>query len=315
VNTRVLQCVWTLYLNSITHAAAPGILTGLQAFAPPASAVYREILRQAQFAGFTTAVLITLVFVVLVYVVFHSCFLITVDVIQDMFRNIRDGRYTEEEFTAVAGPWPFERHRHRRREGRSHRRMRPLTNAEFDCIISGEAAAHRQRSVPCPVLLPPPPAPHRLLRGALRFIPPLPFAAWSWPELPGIGLSMSPTGDLLSPWKYLDVGLLVSLPNNSYNESHMIGLTHTATSHTATAVRCMVVAGATNTFGAIGRDIHVQFSGCRHVAHSMAATWYRRGIVHHPGRDDGNHYFTHAVDARQRRSIIVAIFAPVGHRN
>jgi len=89
-----------------------------------------------------------------------------------MFRNIRDGRYTKE-FTAVAGPWPFERRRHRRRAGRSHRRMRPLTNAEFDFIISGEAAARRQRSATRPVRLPPPPAPRCLLRGALSFIPPL----------------------------------------------------------------------------------------------------------------------------------------------
>jgi hypothetical protein len=55
---RLLQRLWSLYLQDITPVQAPGILAGLHAFAPPGAVTFREVLRQAQFGGFTSVVII-----------------------------------------------------------------------------------------------------------------------------------------------------------------------------------------------------------------------------------------------------------------
>ena len=59
VSPNIIRCMWFMYLQDLTHAMAPDVLATLSDFAPPNAVVYKEIIRQAQFGGFTTVVLIT----------------------------------------------------------------------------------------------------------------------------------------------------------------------------------------------------------------------------------------------------------------
>jgi len=55
---RVLHAVWSRYLCDISHADAPNVFASLAGYAPANCVVFREVLCQAQFSGFTTVIFI-----------------------------------------------------------------------------------------------------------------------------------------------------------------------------------------------------------------------------------------------------------------
>jgi hypothetical protein len=58
-STSLLRAIWNTYLSDITNANAPRIIVSLQGYARATCLVFREILRQAQFSGYTTVNFIT----------------------------------------------------------------------------------------------------------------------------------------------------------------------------------------------------------------------------------------------------------------
>ena len=57
-SVRLIRTIWTMFLSDLAHADAPRFLQSMAAYAPPNSPIFREILRQAQFSGFSTTVFI-----------------------------------------------------------------------------------------------------------------------------------------------------------------------------------------------------------------------------------------------------------------